>query len=217
MITPLPEPQQLLIADDHPLVAEALATLFRSRFPAARMRLACDFPGAIAAAAESPPDLALIDADMPGAAPVAGIAAIMQAAPSTRLVVVSGMRDAELVAELMAAGAAGFLHKTSAPAMMLSAVDHVLAGGRYCPDYLASSPSSPAASPVPLTGRLADIARLLGDGMTNKEMARELGIGPETVKTYVAQLLDQLGAANRTEAAVIAKTLPSVRGLRPDG
>jgi DNA-binding NarL/FixJ family response regulator len=213
MSAPMPEPQQMLIADDHPLVAEALATLFRSRFPAARVQLACDFPDAIAAAAESPPDLALIDADMPGATPAAGIAAILSASPSTRLVVVSGMRDAVLVAELMAAGAAGFLHKTSPPAMMLAAVDHVLAGGRYCPEPLASSPSTPA--PVPLTGRLADVARLLGDGMTNKEIARELGIGPETVKTYVAQLLDQLGAANRTEAAVMAKTLQSARVLRP--
>lgn len=201
--------QELLVAEDHPMVAEALAALVAARFPAARVRMAADFPSAVAAAAAQSPQLALIDADMPGAEPLAGVSAILAAAPDTRLIVVSGLRDDALVDALLAAGAAGFLPKTSPAAVMLAAIDQVLAGGQYRPAPLPNGAANALPALAPLSGRLADVARLLAAGLTNKEIARELGVGPETVKSHVAHLLDVLGAANRTEAAVKAQGLLS--------
>lgn len=198
----------ILIAEDHPLVAEALAALVLARFPAARVRMVADFDAAIDSVRETPPDLVLVDGSMPGATPYDGITAILLAAPATRLIVVSGLRDDALVEALLDAGAAGFLPKTAPAPVMLAAIDLVLAGGRYRPESMEPG-QEPTLPDPPLSGRLADVARLLGDGLTNKEIARTLGIGPETVKTYVAHLLLQLGAANRTEAAVKAQQLLS--------
>lgn len=201
-----PYVRDILVADDHPMVAEAMAALVRSRFPAAQLHLVSDFTAAVTAVAETAPQLALIDADMPDAAPRAGIAAILAAGPATRLIVVSGLRDDTLVDDLLAAGVAGFLPKMAPSAVMLAAIDLVLAGGRYRPEQLVLHSLSKAGALPQLSGRLNDVARLLGDGLTNKEIARSLGIGPETVKTYVAQLLVVLSAANRAEAAVKAQT-----------
>ena len=192
--------EDILIADDHPLVAAAVAALVASRFPDARLRVVADFAAATAAVTAAAPQLALIDGDMPGATPRAGIGAILAAAPAARLIVVSGLRDDALVDDLLAAGAAGFVPKSVSPAVMLDAIDLVLAGGCYRPEVLAPH-RVPMAAPM-LAGRLADVARLLGDGLTNKQIARTLAVSPETVKTQVAQLLAVLGAANRAEAAV---------------
>lgn len=195
--------EDILIADDHPMVAEAVAALVASRFPNARIRVVADFAAAAAAVAATVPQLVLIDGDMPGAAPRAGIGAILTAAPAARVIVVSGLRDDALVDALLAAGVAGFLPKSAAPAVMLAAIDLVLAGGRYRPEQLG--PDRVAAGPV-LAGRLGEVARLLGDGLTNKAIARTLGVSPETVKSQVAQLLAVLGATNRAEAAVKARS-----------
>ena len=138
-----PAPREILIADDHPLIGEALVMLLATHFPEARVRLAGDFPAAIAAASAQPPDLALMDADMPGAAPLAGLAAFRAASPATRVIIISGMRDAALAADLLAAGAAGFLHKTATPSVMLAAIDHVLAGGRYSSEIMPSGLARP--------------------------------------------------------------------------
>lgn len=210
-----PPLREILVADDHPIVAEAVATLIGRRFPDARVRVAVDFASATAAVADLAPGLVLIDADMPDAPPCDGVASVIKAAPATRLIVISGIRDNELVERLFAAGAAGFLPKMVPPAVMLAAVDLVLAGGRYQPTPVEArvpKVSRGAASLPALTGRLDDVARLLGDGMTNKEIARALGISPETAKTYVSQLLSVLGATNRTQAAMKARAEPPFRG-----
>lgn len=140
-----PTALDILIADDHPLIGEALVMLIGSHFPGARVRLACDYASSLAAVGDSLPDLALVDADMPDATPAAGMAAFIRAAPGTRLIVISGMRDAALAADMLEMGAAGFLHKTSTPSTILAAIDHVLAGGRFCsePMALTSAPRPP--------------------------------------------------------------------------
>lgn len=192
----------ILIADDHPLVSEALAALLRARHPDARIRIIGDWPAAIAAAAADPPRLMLIDALMPGATPAQGLAAVRQAAPSALLMLISGVQDDLLLSRLLTEGVAGFLPKTAPPDVMLAAVALVLAGETYLPDRTRLQMAAPLLSP-----RQAEVGRLIAQGLTNKQIARALGIGPETVKTHVAQLIAILGAANRAEAAVKAQAL----------
>lgn len=199
----------ILVAEDHPLLADAMATLVGSRFAGAHVRTVHDFGSAIAAARALTPDLVLVDADMPGATPRTGVSALLATTPTARLIVISGLRDKALVEAFAAAGVAGFIPKTRPPADILTAIEKIVAGGRSFPEAF-----EPAAPPRPVSGRLADVAQLLGDGLTNKQIARALGIGPETVKTYVAQLLEQLGAANRTEAAVMVKSRLSAGGTQ---
>ena len=199
----------ILIADDHPMVAAAMAALVALRFPDARLRVVADFVAAVAAVTAAAPQLVLIDGDMPGAAPRSGIGAILAAAPRARLIVVSGLRDDALADDLLKAGAAGFVPKSASPAVMLAAIDLVLAGGCYRPEGMAPQQQPLLAASPTLSGRLADVAQLLGEGLTNKQIARELAISPETVKTHVAQLLAVLNAANRAEIAVKARSLRS--------
>lgn len=199
--------RDILIADDHPMLVQAVAALVAAKFPAARVRTATDFTAAVAEAVQTPPQLALIDGDMPGATAFSGVAAIIAAAPGALVIVVSGLRDDALVADLLAAGAAGFVPKSESPAVMLAAIDLVLAGGCYRPETLVPDLAVLTPSPPILSRRLGGVARLLGEGLTNKEIARTLGVSPETIKTQVAQLLAVVGAANRAEAAVKARSL----------
>jgi DNA-binding NarL/FixJ family response regulator len=206
-----------LICDDHPLVAQALAATVAARWPGAQLALAADFAAAKAAAADNI-DLCLVDLDMPGAAPLAGIAAIIAAAPTARIIVVSGSADDALLLDLLALGIAGFIPKTSPPAVIGAAIDLVMAGGRYlpprmvAPELVRTGParailSATDSAPIHLSPRQVEVAGLLARGLSNKDIARRLGVAPATIKTHVAQLMTALGALNRTDAAMKAREI----------
>lgn len=203
-----------LICDDHPMVAQALATTIALRLPSLGVRLATDFPSAWALAAACRPMLCLADLGMPGATPLDGITGLLAAAAQTRLIVVTGSDDDALMVELLAIGIAGFVPKTASPAIVGAAIDLVMAGGRYLPPRLAQFGNAqrfelPAAAAPPaiqrFTPRQAEVVRLLARGLPTKDIARALGVAPATVKTHIAQVMLALGAANRTEAAVKAR------------
>lgn len=88
----------------------------------------------------------------------------------------------------------------------------VARGGRYLPAHVrtvpAARPATSAPAPrAPLTDRQRAVLRLIAEGQSNKEIARALSIGPETVKTHVSQIFAELGAVNRADACVRAKSL----------
>ncbi len=207
-----------LICDDHGLIRDAVAGLVRRKWPFARILQAPDFPTAWWLAAQGP-DLCLVDLDMPGAGSLEGVAGIMAAAPETRLLVVSGLDDDDLLLDLLAAGVAGFAPKASSVEVLGAAMELVLAGGRYLPPRLAELAARngrPGAAPPaarlaaarePLTARQLEVLKLMAAGQSNKDIARALGLSPATVKTHVAQIIGIIGAANRTEAAARARTL----------
>lgn len=198
-----------LICDDHALVRDAVAGLVRRRWPEAEVLQAADFPTAWALAARSP-ELCIADLAMPGAEPVAGIAGIMEAAPDTRLLVLTGQDDDGLMLDLLRLGVAGFASKTLEPAVLAAAIELVAAGGRYLPPRLAElGPLAPApprtTARAALTERQLSVLRLMAEGQANKQIARELELSPATVKTHVATLIAVLGATNRTEAVARAR------------
>ncbi len=202
-------PAHCLVCDDHPLVAQALTAAVTAHWPAARISVAVDYPMAITAIAGVDPvpvDLALVDLDMPGATPRAGIAALRAAAPAVPIIVVSGSSDDALLLDLLAAGIAGFVPKTASLAIIAAAIDLVLAGGRYLPAQLASLPPAAAPDAAPLLSpRQVEVAALLVRGLSNKDIARTLGVAPATIKSHVTQVMAVLGARNRTDAAVRAR------------
>ncbi len=196
----------VLICDDHPLVAQALAAAVLARLPAARVVMADTFPAAIAAAPGA--GLILADLTMPGATPRAGIAALLAAAPAARLIVVTAQADDALLRDLMATGIAGFVSKSAKLAVIGAAIDLVLAGGRYLPPRLAElALARPPPTRAMLSPRQAEVAALLVRGLSNKDIARELAIAPATVKVHVAQVMAALDADNRTAAAIKARAI----------
>lgn len=198
--------QSCLIADDHALFRGAVAGLISNRWPDAVIEEAVDFPSAWKKAAQlQTPALIVVDLDMPGAKPRAGIAGVQTAAPGANIIVLTGLSDDRLLRDLLATGIVGFAHKNASPGVLTAAFELVIAGGRYLPPrvaelLVADDPISSALSP-----RQREVLSLVAEGRSNKEIAIVLGVAPGTVKTHVAQLLTAIGATNRTEAAARAR------------
>jgi DNA-binding NarL/FixJ family response regulator len=119
--------------------------------------------------------------------------------PTVAAVVVSASERAADARAALDAGAAGFVPKRSGRAVLVSAIQLVLAGGVYVPPLLLEAPSDGAPS---LSPRQLEVAELLVKGLTNKEIANVLGMATGTAKTHVAAILETLGVANRTEAVL---------------
>lgn len=200
-----------LICDDHELMRGAIAAVVGSRWPAAELQEASDYGGAWALA-EAHPDLCLMDLVMPGSDPIEGVSKMLAISPRTRVIVVTGSHDDAMLLELLARGVHGFLEKTVGPDVILAAIDLVLAGGRYLPPRVAELAINPpenrkdAASRLP-TDRQRQVLLLIAQGQSNKEIARELGVSPATVKTHVAHAIASIGATNRTDAVMRARDL----------
>lgn len=187
----------------------ALSGTVRLLSPEVRVETASDFPQAIALAATSHWDLILCDLAMPGDDPVNGVVKVMHAAPGAPVLVVTGSEDDDVLLELLRRGVAGFLHKTASGEIVEAAIALVAAGGRYLPPRLltifqADRPPVQSSRAGTLTSRQRDVLILLVRGSSNKEIARQLGVSPATVKVHVAALLGALNARNRSEAVARA-------------
>jgi two-component system nitrate/nitrite response regulator NarL len=180
-----------LICDDHPLMREALAGAMRDRWPGLTLDEAGDFPAAWTLA-DAAPDFCLVDLGMPGADPVAGLTGLRARAPNATLLVLTGITDATLLAEVMACGVADLFSKNTEAEVLMDAI-------------AAAIPDLRAMEAARLPPRQQEVLQLLAEGLTNKEIALRLGISPATVKIHVARLTTWLGAVNRTDAVARAQ------------
>ncbi len=201
---------KVLIADDHPLVRDALARTLRCVQPDALVLEAADFASALRVLQTEAPQLALVDLHMPGMERVDGVRRLRLLCPGVPLVVASGEDDPAVIRAALAAGAVGFLPKAESPDVLQQALRLVLGGGTYTPPQ-ALADLQPGAAPRPdasgLTPRQTDVLRCLMRGQPNKLIARELGLTEGTVKIHIAAILRVLQARNRTEAVVVARNL----------
>lgn len=176
-------------------------------------------------------DVALLDLVMPGMPWADGLRLLRERAPSMPVVILSASEDRRLVLEAVRLGASGFIPKTSSSRVMISALRLVLSGGVYLPPTLIDDQTNgshgltdPAAllpeaaahhSPLPteapeaspLTPRQREVLALLGQGKSNKEIARILDLSEGTVKLHVTAILKALNVSNRTGAVVAASRL----------
>lgn len=170
---------------------EALAAAVRGRWPGLIVEEAGDYPEAWAKA-EAGVDFCLVDLDMPGAEPLAGLASLRARAPAATLLVVTGLTDAALLAQVNAHGVAALLSKNTEAEALIEAIG-------------AAFPALQAFERDRLPRRQQEVLALLAQGLTNKEIARKLEIAPATVKIHVARVVAWLGAANRTDAVARAQ------------
>jgi len=210
--------RRVLIADDHPLYQDALTAILgrapdlEALGPVATLDAALDAIGA------DPPDLALLDLDMPGMS-IAAIAKLRELHPQTRVAIISGSLAPAKIRDALQAGACGYLPKTFNPDMILAAVNLMLSGAVYVPPN-ALSDAEPAqladGAPVTLTPREREVIELLVRGLANKEIARELGLAEVTVKLHVRRILEKLKVPNRAAAAAVAIGRGLVTGPKPE-
>jgi two-component system nitrate/nitrite response regulator NarL len=199
---------RILIADDHDLLRETLS-MFLASEGSIDTALASTFDAALdLIQSEEKFDLIMLDYNMPGMAGLNGLKRAMEASGGTPVALMSGIASRSVAEEALAFGAAGFVPKTLAAKTLVNAVRFMAMGEKYAPiDFMTAD--DPTVAPNPLAQKLSrrelQVLEGLSKGKSNKEIARDLDLQEPTIKLHVKTLYRKIGAANRTQAALIAK------------
>jgi DNA-binding NarL/FixJ family response regulator len=207
---------RVLVADDQALVRAGFAMILESQADLEVTGEAADGAAAVRLAREQHPDVILMDIRMPG---LDGIAATRElAGPGEgrpRIIILTTYELDEYLFEALQAGASGFLLKDVVPEELIRGVRVVAAGGALLAPsvtqtLIAAFAGAPrlapgaAASLSGLTPREREILTLVGTGRSNTQIAAELFISENTVKTHVGRVFDKLGVHERVQAVIIA-------------
>jgi DNA-binding NarL/FixJ family response regulator len=206
---------KILLADDHPLFREGVKPVLYKLEGDTEVIEAKDYPCAFQAAHDNLDlDLALLDLYMPGMRGKDGVSRFRAAFPELPVVVLSASEQSEDIHRLMAAGALGYITKSSPSEVILSALRLVLSGGVYLPPSLlwpaeAGGDQGRAfpARPPALTLRQLEVLRELVQGKSNRQIAESLNVTEGTIKIHMAGIFRTLKVANRTEAVLIAQKM----------
>lgn len=204
----------ILVADDHPLFREALKGAVARLLPGATL-VESDSADALFASAEAHPqaDLLLMDLNMPGAHGFSALVHLRAVQPQLPVVVVSAREEPGIVRRALEHGAAGFIPKSSDPAVIREAIATVLDGGQWAPAQaeegagLGEEEALIARRIRELTPQQFRVLGMLGSGLLNKQIGHALGVSEATVKAHMTAILRKLGASNRTQAILLAGKL----------
>jgi DNA-binding NarL/FixJ family response regulator len=205
---------RVLIVDDHALFRRGL----REHLETSGLDVvgeAEDAAGALALCVETEPEVVLMDISMPGGSGIDATRRLRAAVPDTRVLMLTVSTEEEVVVEAIMAGACGYLLKDAEGAQILAAIAAAAGGGGALSPRIAAllidrvrersqPPPSDGDDRAKLTAREREVLSLVVEGRDNTEIAAELVISPETVKTHVSSLLSKLEADNRVQAAVKA-------------
>jgi two-component system, NarL family, response regulator LiaR len=194
---------RVVIADDHAVVRQGLRTFLDLQDDIEVVGEAADGAGAVEQAVSTAADVVLVDLVMPGVDGLEALRALREHAPKARAIVLSSFIDDEKLFPAVRAGAAGYLLKDVQPQELVDAIRTVHGGGALLHPKVASRLLE-EMSTDPLTPREREVLALIGRGMANKVIARELGLSEKTVKAHVSNILAKLGVSDRTQAALYA-------------
>ncbi len=201
--TPLDQRLRVLVADDHPVVRAGMVALLEREADMCVVHEARHGGEAVAGWQAQGPDVGLIDLSMPVLDGFAAVAAIRRAHRTARLVVMTAFGGDEDVFRALQAGASGYLLKDCCPAELATCVRAVARGQRYL-QATAARRLADRITAVDLTGRETDVLHGLAHGLSNKAIARKLGLTEGTVKSHMKGLLGKLDASSRTQAVRLA-------------
>ena len=211
---------RIVIADDHGLYRRGLSLALSGAFPEVEI-FEAGYLGAVVnlLAQQENIHLAILDLNMPGLFNQQALSDVLSAYPDTRFAIVSGNDSRAEILRALSIGLHGYIVKSQKDEEVVSAVREILAGRIYVPALLSRTSTGSVAngsltaravaqrrivtaSLSKLTSRQRDVLKLMAEGFSNKEIARNLDIAEATTKIHAAAVLRELGVRNRTEAAI---------------
>jgi NarL family two-component system response regulator LiaR len=208
-MTAVMEKTKIVIVDDHPLVRDGIAQLLEKEADFEVVGQAADGEQAIKLAAEREPDVVIMDIEMPKVDGLEATRQIKAVRPDTLVVVLTVHDDQEYIVALLEAGAAGYLLKTTYGQELVQAIRAIRLGQfildtRVGPRVFhglaqRSGEAALQGNGKTLSAEEMELAKLVGRGLTNKEISREMGVSLRVVKRYVSDIFTKLGVNSRVE------------------
>lgn len=194
----------LLLCDDHEVVREGLRlSLLRS----SHIRIVGEAPDgetAIALAERRLPDVVIMDLRMPEMDGIEATEEILKRVPDAKVLIFTAYSERALLTRGLESGAKGYVLKEASHQTLLKAIEKIAGGETFIDPALIPSMTSKKDGTDLLTQREREILQLLADGMSNADVAQQLFISQETVKSHVRHILAKLEAETRTQAVAIA-------------
>jgi DNA-binding NarL/FixJ family response regulator len=216
---------RVVVADDQQLVRTGFAMILGDEPDIDVVAEASDGPDVVAATVQLRPDVVLMDIRMPGFDGIEATRRIMASdLPKTRVLVLTTFDLDEYVYAALRAGASGFLLKDAPAHQLIGGVRSVASGEallapsiikRLIEEFTTTAPPSEAPGLSDLTERELEVFRLVARGLSNQEIAAELYLGQNTVKTHVARVLMKLDIRDRVQAVVLAYESGIITPRRP--
>jgi DNA-binding NarL/FixJ family response regulator len=210
------EIERFLIADDHPMVRDALASALGQAFTGARFSVAGTLDQAKAELDREPEtDAVLLDLDMPGMDGLTGLARLRAEHPTVPIIIVSAARETGVVQRAYEFGASAYIEKSASLEEIAGIVRAVLDGEIFAPPE-SNATDTFAQRAAQLTPQQWRVLALMVQGDQNKQIAHKLGVGEATVKAHVTVILRKLGVRSRTQAVIEARglALPGAETVR---
>jgi two-component system, NarL family, response regulator len=194
---------QVLCVDDHPLLREGIAALIGNQTDMKLIAEASNGREALEQFRKHRPDITLMELQMPEVSGIDAMSAIRAEFPDARIIVLTTHVGDVQVSRALKAGARAYLLKGSLRKELLETIRAVHAGQKRLSSEVAAEIAEHAADNA-LTPREVNVLRLVARGNANKEIAAQLSLTEETVKSHIRNILAKLGANDRTHAVAIA-------------
>jgi DNA-binding NarL/FixJ family response regulator len=204
---------RIVVADDDPLVRTGLGIILEAAPDLTVVAEAGDGATAVEVVRRERPDVVLLDVRMPGTDGLTAARVLLAEPASWKVVMLTTFDLDEYVYAALHAGASGFLLKDISPERLVSSVRHVLTGdvllAPTITTRLVARHTRPTADQQPgrltgLTSREKEVLALIGEGLSNAEIAQRLVLGEATVKTHVGRVFAKLGLRDRVQAVIAA-------------
>ncbi|GAA5202081.1 response regulator transcription factor [Microbacterium jejuense] len=200
---------RVLVVDDHAMVREGLTAVLAADGDIEVVASAGNGSEAVPAVLAHRPDVVVMDLSMPVMDGVAATAAVRDAVPEARVLVLTSFTDRDRVRSAIEAGATGYQLKDAEPADLRAAVRAVAAGNAPLDPRIATALLPAPAARHRLSDREREVLDLVAEGLANKQIATALGIAERTVKAHLGSIFREIGVADRTSAALWARDHPA--------